>query len=147
MIPVVKPTPANFMPLLLMRGNMADVSVKKSNPYHDAEGEFTSKEKAVSPRSTAEAPSINRPLRSRIIPTAENSEHRSKMAKYMAGFYSALKNENERKYVEERSRQMINGEVRPKGMSSKFGLSKSRAIQYEALTYKIFQAGRNKIGV
>jgi hypothetical protein len=119
---------------------------KKANPYHAANGEFTSKENDTHGKGHEGLP-IAKPLRSRVIPTHENQEHRTKLSQYMAGYYKGLKNENERRYVEERARQMINGEVRPSGMSARFGLEKNRAIQYEALTYKIFQVGRQKIGV
>lgn len=87
------------------------------------------------------------PFRSKIVPTKENAEHRQKLTTYMEGYYKNLKNESEKKYVAERVRQMMSGESRPSGMSGKFGLTKQRAIQYEALTYKIFQTGRKKVGL
>jgi GNAT superfamily N-acetyltransferase len=119
---------------------------KKVNPYHAANGEFTSKENDTHGAGHHGLP-VAKPLRSRVIPTHENQQHRTHLASYMAGYYNGLKNENEKRYVAERARQMINGELRPSGMSARFGLEKQRAIQYEALTYKIFQAGRQKIGV
>lgn len=142
--------------------------ILKGNPYHDATGAFTSKDKAVGggkvpARDIAEAAAstekpvetqpetsatpLGGPLRSRIIPTKENEEVRQRLTSYMEGYHKQLKNPQERAYVAERVRQMINGETRPKGMSAKFGLEKRRAIQFEALTYKIFQAGRKKIGL
>jgi hypothetical protein len=120
--------------------------VLKENPYHNQLGLFTSKENDTHGQGHEGLP-ISRPYRSRVVPTHENIEHRNQLQKYMAGFHDGLKNENEKRYVAERARQMINGEYRPKGMSAQYGLSKERAIQYEALVYKIFQAGRAKIGV
>lgn len=121
------------------------VVVYKENPYHDATGAFTSKDKAVSGAGVEQKPA--QPYRSKIVPSQDNAEARQRLTSYMEGFYKNLKNENERKYVAERCRQMVGGEVRPKGMSGKFGLEKRRAIQYEMLTYKIFQSGRAKIGI
>lgn len=122
------------------------ITVQKSNPYHDQQGLFTSAANDTHGQGHAGLP-VSKPYRSRIIPTHENQEHRARMHQYMSGFHSKLKNLQERAYVAERSRQMINGEVRPKGMSAQFGLTKQRAIQFEALTYRIFQSGRTKIGV
>lgn len=145
--------------------------VQKGNPYHDATGAFSSKDKASGggekgpelsgmvlvngrwwPKGSTAAGGevkipVGGPFRSKLTPTPENAEARTRMASYMQGFSKNLKNENERKYVEERVRQMVNGENRPKGMSGKFNLEKRRAIQYEALTYKIFLAGRAKLNV
>lgn len=85
--------------------------------------------------------------KNRIEPTAKNKAQIAKMQEYMDGFSSKLKNPNEKAYVQERVKQMLSGVERPSGMSGKHGLTKQRAVQFEALTYKIFLAGRNKIKV
>lgn len=66
---------------------------------------------------------------------------------YMEGFYSKLKNEKERKYVEARVKQLTSGEARPKGMSGTFGVPKERAMILEFVTKKIFLTGREKLHV
>ncbi|PWT89307.1 MAG: hypothetical protein C5B54_09165 [Acidobacteria bacterium] len=98
-------------------------------------------------RSVTPVQPLGGPYRSRITPTTKNVAHRARMMQYLQGFSSRLHSARERAYVEERYRQMINGEVRPHGLSKRFGLTKSRAIQFEGLTYKIFQRARSVIGV
>lgn len=87
------------------------------------------------------------PLKSRVGPDGKNEPKVMSLQMYMEGFYSKLKDKQERKYVEERARQMTMGEARPKGLSGRFGLSKERAIALEVVTYKIFKAGRAKFNV
>lgn len=128
--------------------------VFKMNPYHDAAGRFTSRDRAGFVSVGAKFRSSNardkeRPtrLKGKIIPTPENAKARVKIQKYMDGFSKNLKNPNEKAYAEARIRQKINGENRPAGMSGVHGLTKQRGVQYEMLIDKIFKAGRAKIDV
>ena len=66
---------------------------------------------------------------------------------YMTGFSDKLKDKNEKKYVEARIKQMIEGDKRPSGMSAGFGIPKNRVIALEVVTYKIWKTGRSKLNV
>ena len=121
---------------------------QKGNPCHDKTGAFTSKERASTGSTGGTGGTGSKEVPSpkgKLVKASE--EERKKMSDYMTGFTKGLKNEQERKYAEERVRQMVAGEDRPTGMSGKFGLTKNRAIQYEMLIYKIFLAGRKKHNV
>lgn len=128
--------------------------VLKANPYHDAQGLFTSRGKssfistgAGFRGSNARDKERSTRLKTKVLPTTQNAKGRAKLQTYMDGFSRNLKNSNEKAYVEARVRQMINGVSRPSGMSGVHGLTKQRAVQYEALVYKIFATGRSKIDV
>lgn len=128
--------------------------VLKFNPYHDSTGAFSSRGSATFVSTGAKFRSSNAKdkersgrLKTKVIPTRENAKARVKLQSYMDGYSKNLKNPQEKAYVQERITQMINGVTRPKGMSGKHGLTKQRAIQFEALTYKVFKAGREKIDV
>jgi hypothetical protein len=86
-------------------------------------------------------------LKTRITPSKENESHRTRMTSYMEGFHKNLKNPAERDYAAARAKQMINGERRPSGMSAQFGVDKGRVRALEIVLYKVFKAGRAKIGV
>jgi hypothetical protein len=105
-----------------------------------------------SPRLTGGQPNPNHkplggPLKTRITPSKDNESQRARMTSYMDGFHSKLKNPAERDYAAARAKQMINGEKRPSGMSSEFGVDKGRVKALEIVLYKVFKAGRAKIGV
>lgn len=161
--------------------------VTKANPYHDATGAFTSKDKAKAGGMHSGIGELNRKGKTVyyahvrgvyregpkehlqtlleeedkekasqpfVVPSPKNKlpkdvkpEQKKAMQDYMNGFHKSLKRENERAYAVDRSNQMINGEDRPSGMSAKYSMTKQRAVQYEALIYKIFLAGRSKIRV
>jgi hypothetical protein len=128
--------------------------VLKYNPYHDATGAFSSRDKAgfvsTGPKfakSNAKDKERSTRIKTKVIPSRENEKQRAKLQTYMDGFTKNLKNPKEKAYAEARIKQMINGQSRPSGMSGMHGLEKRRAIQYEALVYKIFTAGRVKIDV
>lgn len=70
----------------------------------------------------------------------------TKMTAYMEGFHKNLKNPAERKYCEARSKQMVKGDRRSPGMSSQFGVEKSRVRNLEIVLYKVFKAGKAKFG-
>ena len=86
-------------------------------------------------------------LKSMITPTTRNAKQRQQMEGYMSGFTSYLKSPSEKAYCEARSKQMVNGVKRPSGMSADFGIPKARVGALEGVLYKVFRAGRAKIGV
>ena len=82
-----------------------------------------------------------------ITPTSRNAKQRQAMEGYMSGFTNYLKDPKEKSYCEARSKQMVNGVKRPSGMSAQYGIPKARIGALEGVLYKVFRAGREKIGV
>lgn len=72
---------------------------------------------------------------------------RAAMKSYMMPFVAKIKDTNERAYINDRVKQMIAGKDRPAGLSGKHGLTKGRAVALEAVTYKVWLAGRRKHNV
>jgi len=134
----------------------------KANPYHDTKGRFSSGPggptsahaklltaiglPAVQATSVATR-HLTPPSPRGQLPRDTPKEKQVEMMKYMTGYSANLRNQGEREYVQSRIRQMIKGEPRPKGASKPWGLTKDRVIALESVTYKVFQAGRAKLGV
>ena len=71
----------------------------------------------------------------------------SGVSAFMAGFTAKVKNPNERDYTRVRVQQLLNGTPRGAGMSTKFGMTRQRAAQYEELIYRVYVAAKAKHNV